>query len=100
MGSASKGGPRHLSQSSYVVARESGLQGLQPHTVILGLKRPTEVRSACTCFVRSTDKFFGWMGCAEAQAHTCIHTDFQPGLMRIDRYSPYQASELTQGTIL
>ena len=95
MGSASKGGPGHLCQRSYVAARESSHQGLQPHTVILGLKRPMEVRSACW-----THKCFGWMDCAKAQAHTCIHIDFQPGLMRIDRYSPYQASELAPGMIL
>ena len=58
---------------------ESGLQGPEPHTVVLGLKRPMEVRSACW-----THKCFGWIDCAKAQAHTCIHIDFQPGLMRID----------------
>ena len=72
MGSASKGGPGHLCRRSYVVARESSLQGLQPHTVVLGLKRPTEVRSACW-----THKYFGWMGCAKVWAHTYIHIDFQ-----------------------
>ena len=58
---ASKGGPGHLCRKSYVKARESGHQGLQPHTVVLGLKRPVEVRSACC-----THKCFGWMGCAKA----------------------------------
>lgn len=56
-----------------------GLQGLQPHTVAF---RTQELCGSKICLL---DPQLLWVnGCAKAWAHTCIHVDFQPGLMRID----------------